>query len=396
MACWCPEIVGALRLIRWPRPLLLQVAALILALTPFQAWSAPHNIVIGINALWIPGDAQTLRDRFRKAKTLGIQEIRLDWEWRQAEARRGEYQWEKFDTLVRVAHEEGISLLPIVHYAPAWALRRERKPDDVYELAPRDEHFPDYARFLLASIQRYGPGGDAPVRFTPIRYWQVWNEPNIRQFWGPAPEPAAFARLMRQVSATLEPLRSKIQLVHAGLSKSDVEFMWELWHANPRHGDTFDVFAVHSYVFDWKDGVRPPDAMDRDDSKAGPMGFVGSTKDPGYLGKVFNLQLFMTLRGAPRKPIWITEMGYFVANHRLGLTEREQAERLKRTIDFISQRLTDRPFGVGARDLPANVTRLYWFSLEDYPSPDGLGSFGVFRNDGSLRPAGEALRQFTR
>jgi hypothetical protein len=352
--------------------------------------------VIGMNVLWIPGDTATLRERFRKARALGVREIRLDWEWRQAEARRGEYVWDKFDTMVRAAHDEGVSLLPIVHYAPDWALRSGRKPADVYEMAPRDDAFPDFARFLLASMRRYGPGGSAAFAFTPIRHWQVWNEPNLPQFWGPRPDAAAFSRLMRQVATTVEPVRSQVRLVHAGLSKVDIEFMWHLWDANPQHGSTFDVLAVHPYVFDGRDGIRLPEAMDADDDKAGPMGFVGSVKDGGYLGKVFNLQLFMQLRGARDKPIWITEMGYFVARHRLGVNEAQQAERLTRTVDFVSRRLTKEPFGSGARATPANVERLYWFCLEDYPSPEGLGSFGVYRPDGTQRPAAAALQSYTR
>ena len=119
--------------------------------------AAGEPLRMGINALWIPGDAPTLRERFRKVRALGLTEVRLDWEWRQAEAQRGEYRWDKLDALVKTAREEGVSLLPIVHYAPAWAVRPERKPDDVYEMAPRADAFADYARFLLASIRRYGP-----------------------------------------------------------------------------------------------------------------------------------------------------------------------------------------------------------------------------------------------
>lgn len=388
----CPEARPRLRPpgLRWRLVLLVLMTAAALQCV------AAEPLRMGINLLWIPGDAATLRERFRKTRALGITEVRLDWEWRQAESRRGSYDWSKFDLLVRTAREEGVDLLPIVHYAPAWALRTERKPDDVYELAPRDDAFADYANFLLASIQRYGPKGNAPGPFVPIVHWEVWNEPNIRQFWGPKPDPAAFARLMQVVQKTLAPVRSTIRIVHAGLAKADVEFMWSLWDANPRHGDSFDILSVHPYVFDWSDGVRAPDAMDRDESKPAEMGFVGSVKDAGYLGKVFNLQLFMTLRGAAGKPIWITEMGYFVAKHRLGLTEQEQGQRLVATVDFVRKRLADQPYGSGKRALAANVQRLYWFALEDYPSPDGLGSFGVYRPDGALRPAGEALRALTR
>ena len=377
----------------WVRSAVAAVLALLFAWLPPLS-TASVSATLGINMLWLPGDTPTLRERFRKAHKLGIKELRLDWEWRQVEAKQGEFNWEKLDALVKTAHEEGVSLLPIVHYAPAWALRSGRKADDVYELAPREDAFTHFAKFMLESIRRYGPRGNAPFAFTPIKHWQAWNEPNIRQFWGPKPNAAAFARLMQAVKTTLAPVRNDVQIVHAGLSKVDIEFMWELWDAEPRHGDTFDVFAVHPYLYDGSDGIRSPDAIDKDDSKAGPMGFIGSVKDSGYLAKIFNMQLFMALRGATGKPIWVTEIGYFVSKHRLGVSEQGQADRMTKTIDFINQRLTHQPFGLGPRALAANVQRIYWFSLEDYPSPEGLGSFGVYRPDGAIRPAGETLRKY--
>lgn len=350
-------------------------------------------LAIGINAMWGPGDEPTLRQRFQKARSLGVTQVRLDWEWRRVEAVRGRYDWHILDTLVRVAHEEGVEILPIVHYAPNWALRSEKKPAEVYEMAPREEAFADYARFLKACIQRYGPGGDMGIAFTPIIYWQVWNEPNIKNFWGPKPDAPAFARLMRLVERETRELRPAVKLVHAGLSKSDLIFFWQLWEADPQYGDTFDIMAVHPYLFDWWDGIREPDEMDGDEAEYAALGVVGSHDDPGYLGKVFNLQVMMTLKGHPGKPIWITEMGYFVADNRLGVTDEEQARRLRDTVEFVDRRLTDKPFGVGVRgELAANVQRLYWFSLEDYPSPDGFGTFGVFRSNGSPRPSADALR----
>ena len=362
--------------------------------TSLFAQNSDINPKLGINALWIPGDAKSLRERFRKVRALGMREVRLDWEWRQVESKKGEYRWDAMDILVRTAHEEGVTLLPIVHYAPSWAIRSERKPGDVYEMAPREDSFADFAKFMLASVRRYGPGGNAPVPFAPIKYWQAWNEPNLPQFWGPKPDPAAFTRLMQQIHASLAPVRGQIQIVHAGISKVDIEFMWQLWEANPRHGETFDILAVHPYLYDGKDGIRDPEAMDSDEAKPAAMGFVGTVKDSGYMGKVFNLQLFMNLKGAVGKPIWITEMGYFVARHRLGVDEKGQAARLVRTLEFIRQRLTDKQFGQGTRALAANVQRVYWFSLEDYPSPEGLGTFGVYRPDGTLRPAAEELIKY--
>ena len=368
----------------------IMLLCLLLVLPPLRA---AEPLSIGINAMWIPGDEATLRQRFQKARSIGVNQVRLDWEWRQVEAVKGTYDWRRMDTLVKVAHEEGIELLPIVHYAPTWALRPESKPDEVYEMAPREEAFADYARFIKASIKRYGPNGEMAKTFPAITHWQVWNEPNIKNFWGPKPDAAAFTRLMRLVEQETRELRDDIKLVHAGLSKSDLIFFWQLWESDPNYGSTFDIMAVHPYLFDWWDGIREPDEMDSDEDEYAALGVVGSHDDAGYLGKVFNLQVMMTLKGFPGKPIWITEMGYFVADHRLGVTDEEQARRLRDTVDFVRKRLTDKPFGEGVQaELAANVQRLYWFSLEDYPSPDGLGSFGVFRSNGSQRPSADLLR----
>lgn len=387
---------------RWPSARLAWLLlALVLAtsLAPSLVLAdEPAAPLLGINVLWPPGEAEILAERFRKARALGLREVRIDWEWRVVEPEPGRYRWDRLDDLVEVAADAGIELLPIVHYAPDWALPDQAKPADIYEMAPREVAFGDYARFVLACIERYGPGGNAPVRFNPIRAWQIWNEPNTKQFWGPAPNPTAFTQMMRQLHETLAPVRDQVQIVHAGLAKADLVFMWQLWEADDRHGETFDIMAVHPYLFDDRDGVRAPSAMDADVPEYAELGFIGSPTDPGFLGKVFNLQLFMTLRDAPDKPVWITEFGYLTGRHRLALDEDEQAERLTRTIEFVRRRLTSRPFDPEhpARNLPARVQRLYWFALEDYPAPRGLGNFGLFREDGSERPAAEALRTLAR
>lgn len=375
-------------------PLRLLVPLLLLAAA---AAAEPPEPELGLNLRW-SGDPAAMRERFRRARALGVRQVRLDWEWRAVEAVRGQRDWRALDRLVRDAAAERVALLPIVHYAPAWALPAAGKAADCYELAPDPARFADYADFLLASVRRYGPGGTALAGAGAIRDWQVWNEPNIAQFWGPRPDPAGLAGLMRAVEAALAPVRSRIRIVHAGLSRCDVEFMHRLWAADPGYGARFDVFAVHSYVYDARDGVRAADAMDADDPAAAALGFVGSARDPAFLGKVFNLRLFLELRGAAGAPLWITEMGYFVADHALGVDERGQAERLRASVDFVRRRLGRAPYGEGLRARAAGVERLYWFALEDYPAPEGpgLGNFGLYRPDGSLRPAGAALRELAR
>lgn len=349
---------------------------------------------LGLNVLWPPGTEEALRQRFRMARELGVVDVRIDWEWRLAEPQPGVYDWSAFDRLVRVAKEEGVRLLPIVHYAPEWALVDAAKPATVYELAPAPGHYGAYADFLAASIARYGPGGTAPGAFDAIPAWQVWNEPNVAAFWGPAPDAEAFAGLMGAVAERLAPLRAGVRIVHAGLSRADLQFLWLLYEADPDYGETFDVMAVHPYTYGGGGGgPRLPAAMDEASAENAALGFVGSVDDPGFLGKVFNLQRLMAYRTPGGKPIWITEAGYVVGDHRMGVAADQQARLLTATIAYVAERLTDAPFGdVGPQALPARVERLYWFALQDYPDPAGLGGFGLYTAEGAARPSAEAFR----
>ena len=371
----------------------LGAVALGVAQRKAQASETPSGF-FGINVLWGPGDEPTLRDRFRRARALRIIELRIDWEWRIAELQRGIYDWTAFDRLVSIAHQAGVRLLPVVHYAPEWALT-PAKDRMIFELALADHAFAPFARFMVACVQRYGPNGNASQPFIPITYWQIWNEPNNKEFWGPTPEPSRFAALMRIVARQLAPYRGDIHIVHAGLSFADEVFLSQLYEVDGRYGETFDVMSVHPYIFDRLKGVRQPDDMDADIAVDAELGFVGDKAKPNYLGKVFNIRQLMTQRCDAAKPIWITEIGFFVSSAWLGVSEARQTALLSDTMDYIIKRLTNQPFGRG-HDLSTKVQRVYWFALDDFVSPNGMGNFGVYHADHSLRPSGELIQGFLR
>lgn len=370
-------------------PAILSAVSWLLALAPVQA-QPDTRPVLGINMLFDGGDADKIEASFEKIKALGMTEARVDWEWRAVEPTKGTYDWTVMDRLMDLAEKHSVHVLPIVHYAPEWALVDEKKKDGIYELAVASEHYAAYADFLAASILRYGPKG---ARANPVRAWQVWNEPNMAEFWGPKPDATAFAGLMRNVQIKLAglPGRDKIKIVHAGISRPDLTYLWHLWDVDPQYHDTFDIMAVHAYFMNPKGGVRQPDALDDDSAEHAAMGFVGSIDDTNFLSKVFNVQLFMTLKGAA-KPIWITETGFLAGDTGYWhIPEDEQASLTQATLDYIAQHLGQKSFEKGARgELAANVEKVYWFTLQDYNLPSG--EFGVYRADGSVRPVADVLR----
>jgi polysaccharide biosynthesis protein PslG len=362
------------------------------ALSHAQTTTKPYTL--GVNFLWGGGVATDLEARFKRMKALGITEARTDWEWRVVEKTKGKYDWTAIDRMMTLAKKYGIKIFPIVHYAPEWALPTTAKAEGIFEMAPREDTYKDYARFLNASIDRYGPTGNARISFTPITTWQVWNEPNIREFWGPEPNPASFVKMMNTVHTDLGTRRSKITLVHAGLSKADTTFLWQAWGVDPNYGRLFDVMALHPYFFNPDGGVRAVDALDAHDPLYAELGFIGGFEDHGYLSKVFNVQLFLTMKGTP-KPIWITEMGFMAGSqNKYAVSEEQVATLTQQTIDFIASKLTTAPYGIGVRNIAPNVTRVYWFALDDYAFAFDMGNFGIYRSNGTARPQATAIKSY--
>jgi polysaccharide biosynthesis protein PslG len=355
--------------------------------TSFAQKAAGKPLMLGVNMLF-KGTPEEIEARFTRMKSLGITEARLDWEWRAVEKTKGEYDWSALDALVKLADKHNVTLFPIVHYAPDWALPDRKKPEGIFEMAPREDAFADYAKFLAASIDRYG---------SKIKNWQVWNEPNNKDFWGPEPDPEAFVKLMTAVDAGLgKERRGKVRLVHAGLSKADVSYMWQLWDRDKDYGRLFDVMAIHPYFFNPRGGVREVEAVDGDDKAAAPMGFIGSTTDGGFLPKVFNIAQFMKLKGSP-KPIWITEIGFMAGNKNDWAISEDKEEKLaSATLKYIDEKLTSRAFGEGIKGTAPGVERVYWFALDDYAFPQDMGNFGLFRLDGSKRPHARVVEDYIR
>jgi hypothetical protein len=49
-----------------------------------------------------------------------------------------------------------------------------------------------WARFVENAVQRYKPGGTAGRN---VRYWEIWNEPDLCHFWGGSPQD--YARMLK-------------------------------------------------------------------------------------------------------------------------------------------------------------------------------------------------------
>jgi hypothetical protein len=122
----------------------------------------------------------------------------------------------------------------------------------------------EYPKKLDALITRYGPGGsfftDNPaVPKSPIKHWEICNEPNFQYIIPPDGRPnkelesareALYARLLPAAYA-VKKNHPDVQIVGfsaGGAGAGDLRFVKNVYTLNPDISKSFDIFSTHPYV----------------------------------------------------------------------------------------------------------------------------------------------------
>ena len=88
------------------------------------------------------------------------------------------YRWDGFDALVKTTVKQDLEPLVVISNAPAWATRPPPGQDEPnWNVNPRA-----LADFSEAAARRFSGTFKGLPR---VRYWQVWNEPNLSSFFNP-------------------------------------------------------------------------------------------------------------------------------------------------------------------------------------------------------------------
>ncbi len=95
------------------------------------------------------------------------------------------YNWSRLDLIFTSLTASNVRIIVSTYSTPSWAVagKNQRVPSQYNPNAPRPA---DYANFMAAVTKRYSgafvPAGSA-VPLPRIRHWEIWNEPNIVQFF---------------------------------------------------------------------------------------------------------------------------------------------------------------------------------------------------------------------
>jgi peptidoglycan hydrolase-like protein with peptidoglycan-binding domain len=287
-------------------------------------------------------------------KELGVSMQRIGFDWGKIEESKGVFDFTKVDNAFKIAKDNNIKILGLLGYTAKWA---SSDPSGAEDKMYPPRNFQDYFNFVGKMVERYPE----------VKYWEVWNEPNIPSFWKPTPNATEYVRLLKGAYAVIKQKNPDAKVVLAGMAGTDVAFLKKIYDAGGKN--YFDIMAIHPY---------------RSASPTEVSTWSGKTLQ----GELDGLKKLMSDYGDSSKKIWITEIGYSTKsakNWTYSVTETKQAEYLKSFFDIIKNY--------------TSIEAVFWYELRDpcdslANNPDWQHcGLGILNYDYSPKEAFTALKE---
>ena len=183
----------------------------------------------------------------------GVESARLIIDWRSLEPAKGQYTFGPLDRFVISAARHGLNFLPNVTASPRWA--SERPGTTEYWRSP-PKNVADYAALMRRLALRYKRDGafwkeHPELRQTPIRYWQIWNEPTAPWYWARANFAPSYAELLKAAYRAVHRADPSAKVVSGPLVTAKTAYppwlaLRDLYRAGAKR--YFDVLSVHPFT----------------------------------------------------------------------------------------------------------------------------------------------------
>ena len=273
------------------------------------------------------------------ARDAGFRFARADLLWERVE-RGGTYRFPTYDALLNALEARGMGALLILDYG---------HPDHGGKVPRTTEDIAAFGRFAEAAASHF-KGHD-------VRY-EIWNEPDIPNFWPPKPNAPEYTAVLREALSAIHRADPAAQVVSGGVSRLDLKFLRSA--IDPGLAAGLTAIGVHPY----------------------PKG------DPEKIGpELEKVRAWARQSFGERLEIWDTEWGYSSTDSippAPGNGHTDEA-RLRQARLAVREMLT-----VWATEFPLGV----WYDLQD----DGLDAgnpeqnYGLVDARGAAKPAMQAVR----
>jgi hypothetical protein len=291
-------------------------------------------------------------------KALGTHWVRVFAPWPNLEPHPGalETNWLYYYEQLFRALPAGTKVIVDVVDTPQW------------ETGSADVHTPpanpqDYAAFLGMLAQRWAGR---------VAAYEIWNEEDNASWWTGAPNPAAYAQLLKASYPVVKAADPGATVVLGGMTGNDYSFLQGVYAAGGK--GSFDAVGVHT---DTACDVSPPSSFIRD--------MAGHMIPDSFLA--YREVHAVMLANGDDKPIWMTEMswrttgatcneGAWAGQKPGGVSDAQQAAYLSQAYHCMAQD----PY----------VQLALWFPLQD----EGTSVSGLIRAGGAPKPAFAAMQDY--
>ncbi len=359
---------------------------------------------LGVNtSLHLETDTANIDRSLDMIKVGGFGFIRQIFPWEAIEPERGQYDWAKFDQIVEKAAARNIQIIARLDRPPYWARAKEydrlksSRPDAFNSLTGPPENYDDFAAFVGQFASRYK---------NRLRFYQIWNEPNLAAEWNDRRvNPAEYTDLLKQAYTRLKEVNPNALVLAASLAPtvedgpeynnlSELKYLDQMYKAGAK--SYFDVLGVQMYGLGYSPDFRllQPDFRSKDWKRVN-------------LNRVAASHEIMEKNGDKAKSVWATEYGWIAVppgpylddyNNpkqpgRIGqqwgdsITEQQQAEYLTGGLERARQ------------EWPWLGVVSVWFFRPDPPlasrPQDPTNYFALVWPDFKPRPAFTALKNYS-
>lgn len=322
----------------------------VLLLLPVRA-GAVETSPFGVN-IHLPQGAE-LERVLDQAQAAGIGWVRIDFVWAYVETSQDHFDWRIYDSIAAEARERGIEVYATLAYTPQWATQGPfftGVPDAA-----------DWADFCSRAAKRYKGQ---------IRYWGLWNEPNLEHFWAGTRQQYIDIILKRGADAihagNPDAKAGGPELAHLTAGEAD----WYDWlrESLVQAGGKLDFVTHHVYDVD-----GPQDVTKK---------LAGKTLfgDRPSLWDTVNPTVEEVLKNAGwTGPVWLTETGWETDE----VGDAKQAE-------YLAGLLREWFTGRSGRTW---IDKIFVYEMDDADTPE-KPTWGLVRLNGTPKPSWYAYRDF--
>lgn len=302
--------------------------------------------------------ATAMKRDFSMLQAAGTTWIRMDFDWSRIEPTQGSYDWSVTDNVVNLARQNGMKVLGVIDYTPSWA---QQRPSGNSHVPPA--HISDFARFASVAAAHYTKLG--------VNTFEIWNEPNLAQFWSPAPDAWNYAALLKASVSAIRRVVPHAYILSGGLapavdaadgsSVSPPTFLARLYRVGA--AQQVDAISVHPYSY-------PALAAE-----------PGTESWNSFL-RIALLRGVMAAAGDPSKSIWLTEYGAPTGKAAQSVSEKRQSDIIQSGLQqWVGQPNMGPMFIYNGRD-----------AVNDPSDPEA--NFGLLRNDFTPKEAYQGVKSF--